>query len=242
MKHDLTRRRKELEDYFNNQFTRILEGINHINTHKIEKAKSINFYYKVESIQQQIKVTTMYFFIYKKHPRIKWDIVCLFDNNVKKNCRSCASQLLSKQIEKKLSELHDLYNFSNWLGNSLLISKELDGPVQISFDNDGIEALFRYPTWKLYNNVHQIEEEINALKEELKRLNAIPEINPLKAKKLIKKYIEQENKSKPLKDAALKMLLETEEKGYFIMRRDIARYRQELGVNVARLRKIKPMK
>jgi len=234
---DLERRKKELEDYFKSQFTRIIEGFYHINTHKIERAESINFYYKVESFDQQIKVTTIYFFIYKNHHRIKGDIVMLLDKKIKKNSRICAHDLVSKQIEKKLSELHYLYNFSNWIGNSLLISKELDGPVRISFDNDGIETLFPYSIYKLYNNTNQIEEEIRALKEELERLSIIPEINSVKAKKLIKNYIEKENKSNPLRDKELKNLLEEKEKGFFIMQRDITKYRQELGIDVARFRK-----
>lgn len=61
------------------------------------------------------------------------------------------------------------------------------------------------------------------------------EVSTLEVKKVLKEFIEAESKRKPLSDEKLKdMLLE---KGYDIARRTVAKYREQLGVPVARLRK-----
>ncbi len=54
-------------------------------------------------------------------------------------------------------------------------------------------------------------------------------------KKILKDYIETEDKKKPVTDEALSKILK--EKGYNIARRTVAKYREQLGIPVARLRK-----
>ncbi|MDR0680287.1 MAG: RNA polymerase factor sigma-54 [Dysgonamonadaceae bacterium] len=54
-------------------------------------------------------------------------------------------------------------------------------------------------------------------------------------KTLLKSYIENEDKSKPLTDDAL--VLQLRQKGYILARRTIAKYREQLNIPVARLRK-----
>lgn len=54
-------------------------------------------------------------------------------------------------------------------------------------------------------------------------------------KQILKDAIEQEQKNKPLPDEKLMALLN--EKGYNIARRTVAKYREQLGIPVARLRK-----
>ncbi len=54
-------------------------------------------------------------------------------------------------------------------------------------------------------------------------------------KKILLDCIEAEDKQKPLNDDALADLLK--EKGYLIARRTIAKYREQLNIPVARLRK-----
>jgi RNA polymerase sigma-54 factor len=54
-------------------------------------------------------------------------------------------------------------------------------------------------------------------------------------KSVIKDLIEEEDKSKPLPDEKLEEILN--EKGYNIARRTVAKYREQLGISVARLRK-----
>ncbi len=61
------------------------------------------------------------------------------------------------------------------------------------------------------------------------------EVSTLEVKKVLREIIDAENKRKPLSDEKLKNLLR--EKGYDIARRTVAKYREQLGIPVARLRK-----
>ena len=54
-------------------------------------------------------------------------------------------------------------------------------------------------------------------------------------KKILMEFIEHESKSKPLTDEKLTDLLNM--KGYNIARRTVAKYREQLNIQVARLRK-----
>ena len=61
------------------------------------------------------------------------------------------------------------------------------------------------------------------------------EVSSREIKKLLSDAIENEDKSKPLTDATLCKILN--KKGYNIARRTIAKYREQLGIPVARMRK-----
>ncbi|MDH6344286.1 RNA polymerase sigma-54 factor [Parabacteroides sp. PFB2-12] len=61
------------------------------------------------------------------------------------------------------------------------------------------------------------------------------EISTREVKKIMKEHIEAEDKRKPLTDEELTKILK--EKGYVIARRTVAKYREQLGIPVARLRK-----
>jgi RNA polymerase sigma-54 factor len=61
------------------------------------------------------------------------------------------------------------------------------------------------------------------------------EVSNREVKKILKEAMEVEDKKKPLTDEALKEILK--EKGYQIARRTVAKYREQLNVPVARLRK-----
>ncbi len=61
------------------------------------------------------------------------------------------------------------------------------------------------------------------------------EVSTLEVKKILTDIIGEENKRKPLSDEKLKNILQ--EKGYNIARRTVAKYREQLNVPVARLRK-----
>src|SRR5690606_6470673 len=61
------------------------------------------------------------------------------------------------------------------------------------------------------------------------------EVSTREIKKILETVIEQENKKKPLTDADLAKILQ--EKGYPIARRTVAKYREQLDIPVARLRK-----
>ena len=61
------------------------------------------------------------------------------------------------------------------------------------------------------------------------------DISTREIKKILQTEIEKENKKKPLTDEKLSALLK--EKGYLIARRTVAKYREQLDIPVARLRK-----
>jgi len=61
------------------------------------------------------------------------------------------------------------------------------------------------------------------------------EVSTREIKKILSDFVEAEDKSKPLTDEELTGILK--EKGYNIARRTIAKYREQLGIPVARLRK-----
>jgi RNA polymerase sigma-54 factor len=61
------------------------------------------------------------------------------------------------------------------------------------------------------------------------------EVSTREIKKILETVIEEENKKKPLTDEALAKILK--EKGYPIARRTVAKYREQLDISVARLRK-----
>lgn len=61
------------------------------------------------------------------------------------------------------------------------------------------------------------------------------EVSTREVKTILKDIIEAENKKKPLTDEQLKKILN--EKGYNIARRTVAKYREQMGIPVARLRK-----
>jgi len=61
------------------------------------------------------------------------------------------------------------------------------------------------------------------------------EVSTREVKKILQECIEAESKKKPLTDDELAVILK--EKGYNIARRTVAKYREQLGIPVARLRK-----
>lgn len=61
------------------------------------------------------------------------------------------------------------------------------------------------------------------------------DVSSREVKHILKQFIEEEDKKKPLSDDKLEKLLK--EKGYQIARRTVAKYREQLGIPVARLRK-----
>ena len=61
------------------------------------------------------------------------------------------------------------------------------------------------------------------------------EVSTREVKKILSEAIDNEEKRKPLTDEKLAILLK--EKGYNIARRTVAKYREQLNIPVARLRK-----
>ena len=65
--------------------------------------------------------------------------------------------------------------------------------------------------------------------------NSGEEISTREVKKIMKEHIDDEDKRKPLTDEELTSILK--EKGYIIARRTVAKYREQLNIPIARLRK-----
>jgi RNA polymerase sigma-54 factor len=61
------------------------------------------------------------------------------------------------------------------------------------------------------------------------------EVSTREVKKILNDFIENEDKENPLSDEKLTELLQ--QKGYNIARRTVAKYREQLNISVARLRK-----
>ena len=61
------------------------------------------------------------------------------------------------------------------------------------------------------------------------------EVSTSEIKKILQDCIDNEDKRKPLNDEALADVLKT--KGYIVARRTVAKYREQLNIPVARMRK-----
>ena len=61
------------------------------------------------------------------------------------------------------------------------------------------------------------------------------DISSIEIKKILEEFIIQEDKKKPLTDQLLSELLK--EKSYIVARRTVAKYREQLEIPVARMRK-----
>ena len=61
------------------------------------------------------------------------------------------------------------------------------------------------------------------------------DVSTIEIKNILEKLISNENKKKPFADQALSALLK--EKGYSVARRTVAKYREQMDIPVARLRK-----
>ena len=61
------------------------------------------------------------------------------------------------------------------------------------------------------------------------------EVSTKEIKKILQESIEEESKSKPLTDEELVIVLSN--KGYKVARRTVAKYREQLNIPIARLRK-----
>jgi RNA polymerase sigma-54 factor len=61
------------------------------------------------------------------------------------------------------------------------------------------------------------------------------DVSTIEIKKILQNIVEDEDKSKPLPDDLLAEMLK--EKGYPIARRTVAKYREQLDIPVARMRK-----
>ena len=61
------------------------------------------------------------------------------------------------------------------------------------------------------------------------------DVSSIEIKKILEQFISAESKKKPLTDQSLSVMMK--EKGYIVARRTIAKYREQLDIPVARMRK-----
>ena len=94
-----------------------------------------------------------------------------------------------------------------------------------SFASLNIFKKVRWPTWAL----------IKEFFSESMKNDQGEDVSTREIKNILKTVISEENKRKPLTDDKLSKLLK--EKGYPIARRTVAKYREQLDIPVARLRK-----
>jgi len=149
-----------------------------------------------------------------------------------------------KFLENKLAQLHTLYNTPIWRGNKLILTLNLGSKLQVEILNGLYDyGLSNKPVGYLskYKSISKYEEDIAKLeteeKEEKERIKNLKQISSEMAKYLIKQLIKTEDKTKPYSDEKMKNLIIS--KGYKIHRRDVAKYREEIGLKVARFRKQK---
>jgi RNA polymerase sigma-54 factor len=61
------------------------------------------------------------------------------------------------------------------------------------------------------------------------------DVSTIEIKKILEQFIAEESKKKPLTDQTLSEMMK--EKGYIVARRTIAKYREQLDIPVARMRR-----
>lgn len=90
-----------------------------------------------------------------------------------------------------------------------------------------INSKYVQTNWSVYSLKYFFSEAITNEEGE--------EVSTREIKAILKSCIEMENKIKPLTDDAL--VKELKQKGYEIARRTVAKYREQLNIPIARLRK-----
>ena len=97
-----------------------------------------------------------------------------------------------------------------------------------------ISTISRVASSKYIDTPYGIKLLKNFFSEGLKNQEG-EDVSSIEIKKILKQFISFENKKKPLTDQLLSYMMK--EKGYIIARRTIAKYREQLDIPVARMRK-----
>ena len=92
-------------------------------------------------------------------------------------------------------------------------------------------AIVLFRTTKIISSVHLIKRFFS---ESMTNADG-EEVSTREIKKILEDTVAEENKRKPMTDDALAKILK--EKGYPIARRTVAKYREQLDIPVARMRK-----
>jgi RNA polymerase sigma-54 factor len=97
-----------------------------------------------------------------------------------------------------------------------------------------ISTISRVASSKYIDTPYGVKLLKNFFSEGLKNQEG-EDVSSIEIKKNLEKFISLENKKKPLTDQSLSTMMK--EKGYIIARRTIAKYREQLDIPVARMRK-----
>ena len=97
-----------------------------------------------------------------------------------------------------------------------------------------ISTISRVASSKYIDTPYGIKLLKNFFSEGLKNQEG-DDVSSIEIKKILEQFISLENKKKPLTDQSLSSMMK--EKGYIIARRTIAKYREQLDIPVARMRK-----
>ena len=110
-----------------------------------------------------------------------------------------------------------------------MILKDIADKIQMD-----ISTISRVASSKYIDTPYGIKLLKNFFSEGLKNQEG-EDVSSIEIKKNLEKFISLENKKKPLTDQSLSTMMK--EKGYIIARRTIAKYREQLDIPVARMRK-----
>ena len=143
-------------------------------------------------------------------------------------------------IEQRHQTLFQTVNaIVNFQKNYFLTGEETDLKPMILKDiaeiiNMDISTISRVANSKYIDTPYGIKLLKSYFSEGMKNKEG-DEISTIEIKKVLKKIIEEEDKNKPLSDIELSKKLSN--KGYKVARRTVSKYREQLDISVARLRK-----
>tara|TARA_B100001778_G_scaffold333505_1_gene342170 strand:- start:355 stop:1776 length:1422 start_codon:yes stop_codon:yes gene_type:complete len=143
-------------------------------------------------------------------------------------------------IEQRHQTLFQTVNaIVNFQKNYFLTGEETDLKPMILKDiaeiiNMDISTISRVANSKYIDTPYGIKLLKSYFSEGMKNKEG-DEISTIEIKKVLKKIIEEEDKNKPLSDIELSKKLSN--KGYKVARRTVSKYREQLEISVARLRK-----
>ena len=110
-----------------------------------------------------------------------------------------------------------------------MVLRDIAGIIQMD-----ISTVSRVANSKYIDTPYGVKLLKNLFSEGMKNEEG-EDVSTIEIKNILNKLISNENKKKPLADQALSALLK--EKGYTVARRTVAKYREQLDIPVARLRK-----
>jgi RNA polymerase sigma-54 factor len=186
--------------------------------------------------------------------RINKSYADIFDNNQKKENSSKQQKELISFIKQKMDSARWFIDAIRQRQNTLMITMQTILEYQKEYFKDGDDKRLRpmilkdiadvtgldISTISRVANSKYIQTNFGIIPlkyffSEGMQNDAGEEVSTREIKKILKECVDNEEKRKPVTDDLLADILK--EKGYPIARRTVAKYREQLGIPVARLRK-----